>query len=131
MKPTVFIIDPDKTMRNMVVFHLYQATKFSIQDFHSMEEANYQIRKNICPDYAIIAHEADLYPVRTFINDLLSANPLCRIIVYSHFEHQNDAEQLLEWGATDYISKTGDQITGIRMLVRNIVYLNNCSVRIN
>ena len=122
-KTTVFIIEEEAPIANLIRYHLLSHQARYVQVFPNVTECLYFMRKKSKPDFLI----ADLaYPeinAPVFLKSILQSFPGVKILLLSPFNDDSFATQLLQEGATDYICKSGRMEDWIHELVKNMEFL--------
>ena len=122
-RTTVFIIEKEAPIANLIRYHLLSHQAKHVQVFPSVTECLYFMRKKSIPDFLIadLAHPEINAPI--FLKTILQSFQGVKILFLSPFMDDFLATQLMEEGATDYIYKSGRMEDWIHELVKNMEFL--------
>lgn len=122
-RTTVFIIEKEAPVANLIRYHLLSHQAKHVQVFPTPAECLYFMQKKSMPDFLIadLAHPEITGP--GFLKAVLQSFPGVRILFLSPFTDDSLVTPLMEDGATDYIYKSGRMEDWILELVKNMEFL--------
>jgi len=101
-----------------------QKIKIEYQTFYSNKEAEFELRHNphiILLDYFIMDDELNEDTGTKFLDDIKKHDPDIDVIVVSGQESPEVKKELIEKGATAYISKDQDSLNTLKPLLMEII----------
>ncbi len=128
---TVFIIEKEASIANLIRYHLLSRQARHVQVFTTQEECLYFMHKKSTPDFLIadLAHPEINAP--GFLKTVTQSFARVKILILSPITDDTFVTQLMEEGATDYIFKSGRMEDWIHELVKNIEFLIREKNRVN
>jgi len=122
-RTTVFIIEKEAPIANLIRYHLLSHQVKHVQVFPSVTECLYFMQKKSIPDYLIADMAHPEINASIFLKTILQSFPGIKILLLSPFTDDSLVTQLMEEGATDYIYKSGRMEDWIHELVKNMEFL--------
>jgi DNA-binding NarL/FixJ family response regulator len=122
-RTTVFIIEKDAPLANLVRYHLLSKQAKHVQVFPTVTECFYFMHKKSIPDFLIADLDHPEINAIGFLKTVRQSFPGVRVLFLSPFTDDSLVSQLMEDGATDYIYKSDRMEDWIRELVKNMEFL--------
>jgi DNA-binding NarL/FixJ family response regulator len=120
---TIYILDRNPLHGNFLKYQLMTKRFANVKVFPNPDECMYAIRKFQKPDFVI----CDVVHPSISASELLAAikreSPETHVLFFSSVNDERLAKDLLQQGATDYISKSANPEAGSRELLMNLEYL--------
>ena len=128
---SVFIIDKETPVANMIKYQLLSHQVKQVQIFSSVSECLYYMRKRSIPDFVIadLAHPEINAP--SFLSTIIQSFPGVRVLFLSPFTDDSLVSKLMEEGAADYIHTSGRMEEWIMELLKNMDFLIREKIRTN
>jgi len=120
---TVFIIEKDVALANLIRYHLYSHQARQVQVFPAVAECHYFMQKKSIPDFLIADMANPEINARGFLKTILKSFPGVKVIFLSPFTDDSLVSQLMEEGATDYFYKSVHPEDWIHELAENMEFL--------
>jgi DNA-binding NarL/FixJ family response regulator len=122
-RTTVFIIEKEAPVANLIRYHLLSRQVKHVQVFPSPAECLYFMHKKSIPDFLIanVAHPE--INASALLKTVLQSFPGVKILFLSPFSDDSLVSKLMEEGATDYIYKSERTENWIHELVMNMEFL--------
>ena len=120
---TVFIIEKEAPVANLIRYHLASHQAKQVQVFPSVAECLYFMQKKSIPDFLIADMANPEINARGFLKTILKSFPGVKVIFLSPFTDDSLVSQLMEEGATDYIYKSVHPEDWIHELAENMEFL--------
>jgi DNA-binding NarL/FixJ family response regulator len=120
---TVFIIEKEAPVANLIRYHLASHQAKQVQVFPSVAECLYFMQKKSIPDFLIADLAHPEINARGFLKTMMQSFPGVRILFLSPFTDDSLVSQLMEEGATDYIYTSGRMEDWIHELMKNMEFL--------
>jgi DNA-binding NarL/FixJ family response regulator len=98
--------------------------KINYQTFYSNKEAGFELRRNpqiILLDYFIMDDELNADTGTQLLNDIKKHDPTIDVIVVSGQESPEVKKELIDKGATAYISKEQDSLNTLKPMLMEII----------
>jgi DNA-binding NarL/FixJ family response regulator len=98
--------------------------KINYQTFYSNKEASFELRRNphiILLDYFIMDDELNADTGTQLLHDIKKHDPTIDVVVVSGQESPEIKNELIEKGATAYISKDKDSLSSLKPLLMEII----------
>ena len=130
-RTTVFIIEKETSVANLIRYHLLASQAKHVQVFPSVPECLYFMQKKSIPDFLIADLDHPEINAPVFLKTILQSFPGVKVLFLSPFTDDVILTQLMEEGATDYIYKSGQKEDWIGELVKNMEFLNQPKSRTN
>ena len=130
-RTTVFIIEKDGPVANLIRYQLLSHSSKHVQVFPTPSECLYFMHKKSIPDYLIadLAHP-DIH-ASAFLKDVLQSFPGVKVLFLSPYTDSSLVNRLMEEGASDYIYKSERTEVWIHELIKNMEFLVKQKIRQN
>jgi two-component system, CitB family, response regulator DctR len=122
-RTSVFIIEKDPSVANLVRYQLLSRQANQVQIFPNLGECLYFATRKFVPDFVIADLDQPELQSPDFLKTLREACPETGILLLSSTPDDLLAGRLLEEGATDYIVKTERTEEWMTELTKNIGFL--------
>jgi len=122
-RTTVFIIEKEAPVANLIRYHLLSHQAKQVQVFPTVAECLYFMQKKSISDFLIADLAHSEINASGFLKTILQSFPGVKILFLSPFTDDSLVTQLMEDGATDYIYKSGRMEDWIHELIKNMEFL--------
>ena len=130
-KTTVFIIEKETGIANLIRYNLLCRQTKHVQIFANVSECFYVMEKKETPDFIIVDLSHPQINPSAFLNYVLHSFPKVRVLFIAPEAGCPQGAQLIEDGASDFICKSGPMEEWIQELTKNIEFLISEKIRTN